>query len=310
MNLPPLPAAPTYWPFDAGPFRLKLGVRPLDLDDWIQIDRAYPDEMALKRQLLGQRHREVFVAQPAAHAACQETLDALAAHLARRFPDYFSAANGQLHNRLTDETWRLTGAQPHDSLPHPLELAARLVQEDLCLMQPDEQGVYRLTAACVCFPSRWRLAEKFLGAATDIHRPVAHYDEHIGPAVDRLFDALAVDRPVWRFNWNLHESDALFQPTGMGVQDRDPTITADNAGDRLWLRIERQTLRRLPTAHALLFTIRTYLRPLSDLMAHRHAAAELAAALRQMPVETYRYKSLPVFADAALQWLDHMTHDL
>ena len=40
---------------------------------------------------------------------------------------------------------------------HPLELAGRLVQEDLCVMQAapedaEDAGEYRLTAAALCFP--------------------------------------------------------------------------------------------------------------------------------------------------------------
>jgi hypothetical protein len=54
----------------------------------------------------------------------------------------------------------------------------------------------------------------------------------------------------------------------------------------------------------VLFGIRTYVRPLSDL-SHRPAdCARLAEAIRALPDETFRYKSLPVFADAALAWLD------
>ena len=37
----------------------------------------------------------------------------------------------------------------------------------------------------------------------------------------------------------------------------------DNAGQRLHLRVERQTLLRLPKSNAVLFTIRTYMNPLS-----------------------------------------------
>lgn len=305
VNLPPLPPAPIYWPFDAGPFRLKLGVKPLDLADWILLDEAYPAELAEKRRLLAECRGDVLVAAATAHAACQELLAVLSAHLCQRFPDCFAVVGDQLHNRLTAESWPMADAAlPNENALHPLEQAARLVQEDLCLMQPDDHGVYRLTAACVAFPSRWRLIEKFLRSAAQIHDPVAFYAEQIGAAVDRLLDAVTVERPVWRLNWNLHDSDALFQPAGMGQSGRDDSITIDNAAARLWLRVERQTLRRLPSTQAVLFTIRTFLQPLAHLTGHPTAAAELAAAIRQMPPATFQYKSLPVFADAALAWLD------
>ena len=42
---------------------------------------------------------------------------------------------------------------------HPIEWAARGVQEDLCLLERDDTG-WRFTAAAVCFPTRWSPAEK------------------------------------------------------------------------------------------------------------------------------------------------------
>ena len=40
-------------------------------------------------------------------------------------------------------------------------------------------------------------------------------------------------------------------------------ITADNAGHRLVTRMERETLSRFPKSRAILFTIRTHMKPLS-----------------------------------------------
>lgn len=39
-------------------------------------------------------------------------------------------------------------------------------------------------------------------------------------------------------------------------------VTAENAGERLCTRMERETLSRLPRTRATLFTIRTYMKPL------------------------------------------------
>lgn len=40
-------------------------------------------------------------------------------------------------------------------------------------------------------------------------------------------------------------------------------VTAINAGDRLYTRMERETLSRFPKTRAVLFTIRTHMKPLS-----------------------------------------------
>ena len=50
--------------------------------------------------------------------------------------------------------------------------------------------------------------------------------------------------------------------------------------DRVRLRSERQTLRRLPRSGAIVFTVRTYKTPLEQLAREPGMAARLAAALR------------------------------
>jgi hypothetical protein len=55
-------------------------------------------------------------------------------------------------------------------------------------------GLYRLTAGCVCFPSRWRLADKAGHPINDIHIPVPTYDDRLAPGMNRLFDRIPVEK--------------------------------------------------------------------------------------------------------------------
>ena len=83
-------------------------------------------------------------------------------------------------------------------------------------------------------------------------------------------------------------------------------MTAENAGERLIIRSERETLTRLPKTQAILFTIRTYRRPLSDLEAHPEQALRLADAIRALPEDTRAYKGLEGVGQAALSYLDDL----
>jgi len=57
------------------------------------------------------------------------------------------------------------------------------------------------------------------------------------------------------------------------------------------LHVERQTLRRLPKSKDILFTIRTYLTPVADIILNDRVLAEqLAAAVRAWPPEVEKYK--------------------
>jgi hypothetical protein len=277
-----------------------MGLTPLDLHDWIEPDARMAVELAEKERLLRERHGDVFIALPEAAASAAEVLELLVSYLPDRFPTLYRRVGDQIENRVTRQQWQVTS---HGL--HPLDLAGRLVQEDLCLMQLDaDTDQYRLVGASVCFPTRWRLAEKMGQSLGAIHLPVPDYAAQLDATMNRLFARLKVQRPVWRLNWSLIDNPALFQPSGHGRRDHNPTVTAHNAGDMLWLRVERQTLRRLPRTGDILFTIRIYVQLLRDVAANSERAAHLAAAMRALPPQMRGYKSLYPFMDAALQWLD------
>lgn len=294
------PSPPDYAPFKAEPFRLSMGLMPLDLKDWIEPDTRCAVELKEKERLLTERHDEVFAALPEAAPGSAEALALLVEHLPIRFPELYKRSGNQLDNLATGQRWEI-----HDTPLHPLDLAGRLVQEDLCLMQRQAHTqVYHLVGASLCFPTRWRLADKIGQPLNTIHAPIPGYAEQLATTMDKFFDRLKVERPVWRLNWALMDDPTLFQPTGHGRTGTSTDITPENAGDTLWLRMERQTLRRLPHTHDILFTIRVHVRPLAQLATQPDRAIQLAAALRALPPPMRRYKSLPPFIEAVLTWLD------
>lgn len=295
-----LPQERDYVPYQPGPFRIGMDLQPLNPAEWIEIDRLLPDQLTEKRRLLAERYREVFAVLPQAEPGARETLKLLLQHLQLYFPQLYDQRGDRLVNRVTGESWSLA-----DDTIHPLELAGRLVQEDFCLMGRDpEKDVYRLIGASVCFPSRWRLAEKLGLPINEIHIPVPTYAERLGTAMNRLFDRLRVEKPVWRMNWGVVDDGALFQPVVRPRPPDAPPITADNAGDWLWLRMERQTLRRLPASRDVLFTIRIYSHPLWQLAQKPRRATALAAALRGLDESMQAYKSVAAYRDAVIGWLE------
>ncbi|MFL5255151.1 MAG: heme-dependent oxidative N-demethylase subunit alpha family protein, partial [Rhodopila sp.] len=150
----PLPAENVYLPFQPGPYRMSMDLTSAAESDWFEIDALYPAEMAERRRLLDHARGDVFGALPGSAAARDETLAMVATALTAHHPQWFSRDGHILHNQLTGEAWNL--AAP---LTDPLELAGRLVQEDLCLIQEGDEGPL-FTAANLCFPSRWRLHDK------------------------------------------------------------------------------------------------------------------------------------------------------
>ena len=298
MTMPVLPRQAVHLSFGPGPYRMAMGLVAADPAELIELDERYPEEMAERRRLLAVRHGDVFAALPGSEAARREVLEVLAELLPRRFPAWFARDGAMLRNRLTGEDWDL-GALPLD----PLEVAGRLVQEDLCLLRLTPEGPV-LDAAVLCFPSRWSLAEKLGQPLATIHTRVPFYGERLARPVDRLMPKLRDGKLVVRLNWGITDDPALYAESRKFRREHNPDVTATNAGETVWLRVERQTLRLLPASGAVLFGIRSHLYLVGQLAADRQVAADLAAALRGLPDEMALYKSLPPFRDALLGYLD------
>jgi hypothetical protein len=285
-----------YRPFLDGPWRLAMGLKALDLREWIEIDEHFPDQLAERRRLLEQRREEVLGALPESAAGQAEVLELLLDHVPRRFPAHYRRTAGELANLVTGERFDLAAW-----CEAPLELAGRLVQEDLCLMQRGGPA-YRLVAGVLCFPSHWRLADKLGRPLAVIHEPVPGFADSLAVTVDRFFANLQVARPVWRVNWSLVDTPQLFLPPEHRALRR--AIAAERAGAELWLRVERQTLRRLPRSGDVLFGIRTHLAPLAEVIDGPPAAQALAARVREMPPAMAAYKGIAPIREALLAYLD------
>jgi hypothetical protein len=122
--------------------------------------------------------------------------------------------------RLATETGYAVGAdavQRPDGVTIPLDPAqplltlGRLVQEDLCLREA-AGNEHVLTGAILCFPASWTLAQKIGRPLSDIHIPVPSYDAGIARRVQRMFDAIRPEQPLWRANALLYDDPTLFQP--------------------------------------------------------------------------------------------------
>ncbi len=273
-------------PDDGSRTPFTLGLEALDLAQWIEPDEHLADELAEKARLLSVKRDEVWQEEVETRAAQAEVLDMLAAYLPATFPAVYRRDGGRI-------TIVPAGASVDldDTAMPPLETASRLVQEDLVLMRRGATG-WRIAAASLCFPSTWVLAEKFGRDMDAIHVPVPGYGEKMGPRIGRIFDNLQADRPVLRYNWSLYDSPELFMPRrGPRRWLKEPVEPDAN----IFIRIERQTLRRLPQSGDILFTIKVLVDPLGALLRHPKRA-ELAESMKQqlmaMNADEIAYKGL------------------
>ncbi len=286
-------------PYDGSSKLFTIGVKPLDPADWIDVDDkllAYLDE---KDRLAERMPEKIFVAEPGTETSQTEVLTLLANHLPERFPDVYQRIGPQIDIVPAFRRVRLDTPYP------PLLVAGGLVQEDLVLMRRDETG-WRLVAGHLCFPSSWRLHEKFGKALQEIHTPVPDFgrDTRNATIIERMFDNLRPEQPIIRWNWSLHADDALHHPHSM-PQWR----FGDEKIDSLFFRLERQTLRKLPESGDILFTIRIYLDPLETMEAQPNAAELAQALIGQLQAYTppqLDYKGLALERDRLIVRLEEI----
>jgi hypothetical protein len=160
----------------------------------------------------------------------------------------------------------------------PLHAASLLVQEDLILMRKGENG-WRLAAGSLCFPSSWSLGEKFGRPLHEIPAPVPGFGGGTRNAdlISRMFDSLQ-GQAVLRWNWSLQAGNDLYLPFSHQERidratDRPSKFSTDEIAAQAFIRVERQTLRKLPVSGDILFTIRIHLDPLETIEKHPERAA-------------------------------------
>jgi hypothetical protein len=265
---------PTYTPYDGSARPFTIGLMPLDPHRWIEPDDDLQRYLKEKARLAGERFDDIFVAEERTETAQQEALDLLLAHLGERHP----------------------AMRRHDTsaLP-PLFKAGSLVQDDLVLMRRKADG-WHLVAAHVAFPSSWSLREKFSRPMHEIHADVPDFSQGTRNAalITRIFDNLRVDQPVERLNWSVNTTADLFLPIS---KHRRPPYTEAFTLEERFVRVERQTLRRLAVSSDILFTIRIYIDPVAVIARHPQAqklAASFADQLELLDDQQAAYKGLTV----------------
>lgn len=291
-------------PYDGSSKLFQIGLKPLDPADWIDVDAHLAAHLAEKQRLFAAHPGEIMLAEPGTEAAQAEILALLAEHLPSRFPQ---------HYRHTGSGIDILPSAQHIVLDAPgvlpLWTAASLVQEDLLLMRKGEAG-WHLAAGALAFPSSWSLREKLGRPMHEIHAPVPGFGPQTRNAmmIERMFDHLRPETPVIRWNWSLYGDDRLHHPES-AHPDR-PRFGPGARAESVFLRVERQTLRRLPVSRDILFTVRIYVDPIAKLEKHPTAvdiATALIEQLLALDAAQLDYKGLTLERDKLVARLEEMT---
>ncbi|MEL6126728.1 MAG: DUF3445 domain-containing protein [Pseudomonadota bacterium] len=248
-------------------------MQPLDAEAWLQRDACFTDQMAYRDRLIARSETDSVGVLEGAEDGVAELASLVLKHLSND-PGYRIERRG-----IT----RPCGRSLRREAEPTMAFLGRLVQEDLLLLRrEEEEQEHRLIAGVLCFPSHWTLSEKLGRPLTSIHEPVPFYAGNLAKRVQRLFDGLRMDRPLWRANWLLYPDAELHAPRRENAPKREESAAPT------WLRVERQTLLRLPRTGDVVFSIKTDLCPVASLSAEEQAG--LRAAFDELDPAQHAYK--------------------
>jgi hypothetical protein len=301
-----------YFPFGKS-FDLKMGTSFFQPEDnLVEIDDHYKEEIEMKRNILSNDHRYYYRSSPDTKQAQWDVVKVLLEDMVNSNPSVFKLSkNGNdwhWHNGLINEEANFEFGNDSTLPQEPLDWVGRQVQEDLVILSGDSNAT--LVAGQLCFANGFSLDDKFGQPFLTIHAPAP---KMIGPtmgAAHKLIERLPPNRPIWRASWNFkisNELDLTSRHNARYKKEMDevtPTLTSANIGERLYIRIERQTLTRLPLSNCVLFGIHTYINLLARECDDAGRADSMLKVLQTTPREMLDYKAITPFEGALLEYLE------
>lgn len=259
---------PPHLPFLAGPATFTVGLKPIPLSAWVTPDYEAA-ALTEKRALLANSRDAVYRRLDGSVAAEAEAASLIAA-----------AVNAAPSVTLAD--------------------AATLISDDLAIMIPTGEvgrSAWVAGAVCLCSPTYFSAEEAIGKSLWGLHGPVpdtlANGAQGLGDRIGRVFSALQPDTVLERFNWTVQAGPARYTPSSAPVMALAAATPLADARDVLHLRVERQTIRKLPNSSAVLFTIRISLDPLRSVFATPGAQDAFAKAWAATEGHVRGYKRWP-----------------
>ncbi|CAF9905184.1 MAG: hypothetical protein HETSPECPRED_004905 [Heterodermia speciosa] len=302
----PLP----YRPFRYGPYHITMGLRTMQWDDWIELDSEFPRFHADKTRRIAERESKCCITAPEAYDGAVELLEELADYLPQRYPTLYSRTADSITNMWNNQTISLTQPLASD----PITLCSLLVQDDLAIMFEKPDGQYYLLSGAILLAGFWRLTDKFGMPLSEIHTSgdVPGFKPKLEKGMMNFFRRIQPAQPVLRNNYFIQVDDDLAWSSSIGSEDGSnstqshgwATAQKNKAIEHHYLRSERQSLRRLPRSGGVVFTIRTYFHPITEIVREKGVPGRLASAVRSWGEDVSRYKGRERYGDVLLEYLD------
>ena len=266
-----------YYPFNGSKNRLRLGLTSIPASEWIQYEDDFSERISQKKKLICEQSNRVIRYVDGSLAAQNELLQNIISYIVKYKSDLFTLKECSITSHADGNTYKFSQYENN-----PLELISYLAADDFCLLEKFNDD-YRLVAGSVCTPTYWELSEKIGKPIKDVHAPIPNLEDKIGRMIRHFFVSLKTDVYYQRSNWFLMtDSELTLFKDGYGLDKEINDLDISNIGDKLFLRSERQSFRKLKNTENIAFGIKIYVSPLSIVKKHTLIAEDLILGLNAM----------------------------
>ncbi|KAH6918760.1 hypothetical protein BKA70DRAFT_28417 [Coprinopsis sp. MPI-PUGE-AT-0042] len=292
LTAKPRPYRPFRWTFHQ-----TMALMPLEPDWWLELESTYKERVAQRQDLFRKHGGLILDALPGAELACRELVQTVIEFLTARYPNVFvmDKTTGSFENRILGTRQKVSYEVEEGNEEKAAELLMFLlnnVPEDFAITQKDEEtGKYHFRAGVICSAVGWNLGEKIGKPLHEVHGPVPFYDKMLRHSMDRFFDKLPVDKPIQRGSWTFEVGQPLFFQADEPEFAVHKSFNPDLKLDDIHLRVDWQTLRRLPESKAIVFNYKCLFTPVTDFRKEPYIPQLVATVLRDSKTPFKDYKA-------------------
>jgi hypothetical protein len=259
----------------------------MEPDWWLEIDKTYPSMIAERQKLFRLHGNKVLDFLSGSELACKELMEQCLLFYCHRFPLHFSLSNDKktFTNNLLNTTTEIK-SQP------PLHVLLNNVPEDFAIVLRNEvDGMYYMRAGVICSSLGWNVSTKLGLQLRDIHGSIPDYKEKMQFSMDRYFSKMPTNAPIQRGSWGLEVGCPLFMPPGDPHEKLREVQSPDLKIEDCNLRVDWQTLRRMPLSGAIVFNFTALFTPVTEFRDEPRIPTLLTKILREGKRSLMEYKN-------------------
>lgn len=284
----------------------------MEQDWWIELENTYKERVAQRQELYAKHGKRVLDYLPGSELACKELMEMVLQYVCARYPQYFSMVDKCIFQN------RILGTEQDVRSKHPLEVLINNIPEDFGItLRDDETGFYIFRAGVICSSIGWSVDEKIGLPLNLIHKPVPDYETKMQTSMERcvcplesaqtckansfpfcpflftnsFFTKLPTDKPIQRGSWGFEVGQPLWLPKGDPQEIHHTYQEPSLKPEECYLRVDWQTLRRLPLSAAVVFNFKALFTPVTEFRDEAGIPALVAKILKEGKKSFMEYKN-------------------